>query len=80
MAEITYCAGCGGKKVGAGGFAHKENCPEVTGAMQEIIGTPAQGWQCPSCGQVYGPSVALCYNCRPRVETTDSTEGPVEHL
>jgi hypothetical protein len=25
-----------------------------------------QGWECPKCGQVYGPFVMQCFTCRPK--------------
>lgn len=31
------------------------------------------GWECPKCGQVYGPFVNECANCRPKAVTSNSS-------
>ncbi len=41
----------------------------VTGPGAEAMSL--QGWECPKCGQVYGPFVQQCSNCVPR--STPST-------
>lgn len=32
-----------------------------------------QGWECPKCGQVYGPFVLRCFTCRPNSVNATNT-------
>lgn len=34
-----------------------------------------QGWECPKCGRVYAPSVAMCWYCPPIKATASSNTG-----
>jgi hypothetical protein len=35
-----------------------------------------RGWECPKCGHVYSPAVAMCLTCPGKVESSDSGNDP----
>lgn len=39
----------------------------------------SEGWECPRCGEVYGPSVTKCENpdCKPKKKKTTTITDPV---
>ena len=65
MSMVAGCTGfCNGR--GCGMSVCPGNTTHYTFPISDVsVNQIPQGWQCPFCGNVYGPSVQKCWNTHP---------------